>query len=110
MTRGKLTEKFHGVNAQRSELLELYVNNEAQLYRSIVHHAKMLTALIDRAAVQLAKDRAEWHDDPQAEDHAEFHAPAIEQFPLWVRERAVMSLIHEQMTELRIREKAQVTA
>lgn len=91
----------HGESQQRSELLETYIANEFQLWTSVCHHAKMLTALIDRAAKQLSKERADWHDDPTAENHAEHHAPAIEQFPLWVRERTVLSMIRDRMAEER---------
>jgi hypothetical protein len=82
-------------------------NNDAQISNSITHHVKMLRSLIDRVAENAAKANAEWHDDPAAEDHAEWHAPAIEQYPREVRDECIRSLVDFYLGEFTIQEGQQ---
>lgn len=84
----------------RAENLFLFVQNDHAAYDSICHYVRMMRATLDRCAVQLSKERAKWHDDPEAEDHAEFHAPAIEQFPLDMRDRVAVELFTHYMSEV----------
>ena len=52
------------------------------------------SAAVDRAARKLARDRAEWHDDPEGDPkgHAEHHAPWAVQFPPEARAAVVVEL------------------
>lgn len=81
----------------KAENLFNFISNDKELWDSVVHHAHMLRSLVDRAAVQLAKENARWHDDPDADDHAEYHAPAEVQFPRDVRDEVVRDLIADRL-------------
>jgi hypothetical protein len=85
-----------------AEALELAANNEKREYDSIVHAVKTLRRTIDRTAERVAKANAAWHDDPEAEDHAEFHAPADVQFPRAMRDEAIRSLVAYYLRELKL--------
>ena len=83
-----------------SETLFLNVQNERSDYDSLIHHVKMLRALVDRAASRCAKENAAWHDDPTSEDHAEYHSPADVQFPRELRDQAVKDLVDFYLGEM----------
>jgi hypothetical protein len=82
--------------------LEDACNNDPAAYKSIVHHVKMLRAVVDRVAVKAAKANGEWHDDPEADDHAKHHAPAAEQYPRELRDETIRELVKYYLAELRI--------
>jgi hypothetical protein len=77
-------------------------NNDKSDYDSIVRHVKALRSTIDRVAVKLAKANAAWHDDPEADDHAAHHAPAMEQYPRAIRDEAIRELVRYYLAELTI--------
>jgi len=61
----------------------------------------MLQRDMDRTADYLAAANAAWHDDPASEDHAVFHAPAIEQFPRAMRDEAILELVRYHLNTLK---------
>ena len=81
--------------------LVLFVNNDRRLYERVVSGVRSLIATLDRAAEAKAKANAHWHDDPEAEDHAEYHAPADVQFPRLVRDQAIRELVDYYLRELK---------
>jgi hypothetical protein len=89
-----------------SDALFTFVLNDRPLHDSVVHHIKMLRADIDRAARQVAKANAEWHDDPEADDHAEHHAHADVQFPRVTRDEAIRDLVSHYLVEMALNEQA----
>lgn len=70
-----------------------FVMNKERHYLAIERAARTLRTTIDQAAKELAKENAEWHDDPLAEGHADFHAPDHIQFSRIARDQAVLSLV-----------------
>jgi hypothetical protein len=82
-----------------SESIELFVRNDRDYLESVAHHANMLVALIDRAAIHIAKANAQWHDDPESPDHWLFHADHEMQFPPEVRIKAAAELILYRLRE-----------
>ena len=89
----------------KSETLEIAANNEKVEYDSIVSCVKRLRATLDKTAERVAKANADWHDDPSAEDHAEYHAHAIVQFPREVRDEAIRNLVNYYLKEFSIQDK-----
>lgn len=83
-----------------AETLVNRISNEQAACESAKGCVKMLRHLVDRIAKLQAKDNANWHDDPDAEDHAAFHADAIEQFPRDVRNQAIRDLVDYWVDEL----------
>jgi hypothetical protein len=85
-----------------AENLDLFISNDSKLLGSIQFAVKHLRDTVDRAAVKLAKINADWHDDPAAEDHAEFHAPAEVQFPRAVRDEVIRDFVAFYLAEMRV--------
>lgn len=83
-----------------SESLVLAANNDQRAYKQIVSAVRQLRRTIDEVAENTAKANAEWHDDPEADDHAAFHASADKQFPLRVRDAAIKELVRFYLAEL----------
>ena len=83
------------INALSSDRLE---------HTRIVHAVKILRRAVDHCAERVAKERADWHDDPSAENHAGFHAPAIKQYPREIRDLAALMLVDYQLSELSLQE------
>lgn len=82
-----------------SESLELMIRNDPTLLEEVAHHVRQLQRAVARAAGKHAKANAEWHDDPDAEDHALFHAPVDQQFPPEVQLQAVAELVLYRLRE-----------
>lgn len=73
--------------------LVLYVQNDSELHGSFSLLVNLMTVMMTRAARQLAKANAEWHDDPEADDHALFHAPFDVQFPPEEQLKAIAEIV-----------------
>jgi hypothetical protein len=91
-----------------AEALFNYIQNEKHLYDAVRLRVEGLRDTIDSAARNLAKANAEWHDDPDADDHAEFHAPADTQFPQAMRDEAVLDLVKRHLEICNENERARV--
>lgn len=89
-----------------AETLVTAAMNEKSEYDSIVLAVGSLRRAIDRTAARVAKANAEWHDDPEAEDHAEFHAPANEQFPREMRDEAIRGIVAHYLVEMALNDQA----
>lgn len=76
-----------------------YVRNDRMLHQDFVRYMNHLTALVVRVARRAAKANADWHDDPESSDHALFHAPVDQQFPVEVQLEAVAELVLYQLRE-----------
>lgn len=87
-----------------AETLYIAAQNEKDEYDRIVFAVGHLRATLDRTARRVAKENADWHDDAEAEDHADFHAPPSEQFPQSVRDEAIRDLVAFYLGELSIQE------
>lgn len=87
-----------------SEALATAAVNETREYNQIMFAVKQLRSALDRTANRVAKENAEWHDDPDAEDHLTYHAPADEQFPREARDEAIRQLVAHYLAELAIQE------
>lgn len=85
----------------QAETLVTAANNEKSEYESIVFAVKHLRATIDRTANRVAKENANWHDDPNAEDHADYHASADVQFPRELRDEAIRDLVAFYLAEIK---------
>lgn len=83
-----------------SETLVLAANNDQHAYKQIVAAVRTLRRVIDDVAEKTAKANAEWHDDPEADDHSAFHASADKQFPRRVRDTAIKELVRSYLAEL----------
>lgn len=87
-----------------AEQLEIAVQNDRRAYDAFWNSVKLLRAAVDRVAERVAKENADWHDDPEADDHAEYHAPADQQFPREVRDECIKSLFAHYVGELTLSE------
>ena len=76
-----------------SETLFNRIRNESSYCERLRRDILDLRRMIDEIAEQQAKDNADWHDDPEADDHADFHAPASVQFSSASRDKAVKDLV-----------------
>lgn len=88
-----------------AEQLHLFMDSDKRFHDSMVHHVKMMRSTVDIAASEAAKANREWHDDPTTEDHAEFHAPSIEQYPREVRDSVVRMFVEYWLAEFTIQEE-----
>ncbi len=79
---------------EAAEALELYVVNDRQMLERVRFAFRHVSLAVDRAAETQAKERADWHDDPDGDPtgHAECHAPASEQFSTEARAAVVVAL------------------
>lgn len=77
------------------------VMNTPRIHEGVVASVKHLRLCIDKMAEKQAKYNADWHDDPEASDHAEYHAPHLEQFPQQVRDETVKDLVAYFLQELK---------
>ena len=75
-----------------AENLETFLLSDKPTFDGADLGIKILRRAVDRAAERLAKSNRQWHDDPQAEDHATYHAPTDVQFPRKIRDRVCMEL------------------
>lgn len=76
-----------------AETLFNRIRNESKYCERLRTNILSLRRMMDEIAEMQAKDNAEWHDDPEAEDHAEFHASAEKQFSRATRDKAVKDLV-----------------
>lgn len=88
-----------------SETLDLYVSNNKSLLDAVQSAVRLLRSVVDRAASEAARENRQWHDDPEAEDHKDFHAPAIEQFPRSVRDETIIGLVEFHLSEMALEEE-----
>lgn len=70
-----------------------YVQNTPGHHARIRKLAAQIRDELNDVANHLARANKEWHDDPEAEDHLLFHAPAIEQYPQRERDAAALELL-----------------
>ncbi len=98
-----MAKKIEGFGA---EYLVTAINNDAAAHNAVVGVVKHLQHVVNRMAVKAAKANADWHDDPEADDHAAFHAPADQQFPQAVRDEAVLDLVKYWVNEFSIQQGA----
>ena len=87
-----------------AESLVQFIENDKQLHDAVFFCVKSLRRTADRAAEAVAKANADWHDDPQADDHKAFHAPADKQFTRATRDKAIKQLVAYWVSELTIQE------
>lgn len=80
------------------ELVTAAMNDRAE-HDAITRAIRQLRSWVDITAERITKANADWHDDPAAEDHAAYHAPAIEQFPRDARDEAILDLVRHYLTE-----------
>lgn len=76
-----------------SEALQLVINNDGDYWKEARRLTVLLRMFIDRVAKKQAKANADWHDDPESEDHADYHAPAEDQFPRGVRDKTILATV-----------------
>lgn len=84
--------------------LTISAMNDPSTHRTITFAVRHLRAAVDRTANAEAKANAVWHDDPEAPDHAECHAPADVQFPRETRDEAILELVRHYLVEITLRE------
>lgn len=58
-----------------------HVTNTRESLDQFSHWARMMTSEMSRVARRCAKEAKDWHDDPEAPEHALYHAPADQVFP-----------------------------
>lgn len=92
-----------------SETLIRSAMNDARDYDRVTFAVRHLRRAVDATARRVASQNAEWHDDPTAEDHEEFHAPADVQFPREARDEAILDLVRHYLTEIALSEQAKAT-
>lgn len=76
-----------------AETLFNRIRNESKYCERVKTNIRNLRRMMDEIAELQAKDNAAWHDDPEAEDHAEYHASAIKQFSRATRDKAIKDLV-----------------
>jgi len=84
------------------EHIELIARNEKHIHESIVHHIRAIRFMVDDAARRAAKANSDWHDDPTAEDHADYHRDWKDQYPQESRNKACRSLVDFYLTEFEL--------
>lgn len=84
------------------EHIELIARNEQHIHESIVHHIRAIRFMVDDAARRAAQANSDWHDDPTADDHADYHRNWQEQYPPASRNTACRSLIDFYLTEFEL--------
>jgi hypothetical protein len=89
-----------------AENLVLSAMNDRPTHDAIVSAIERLRSTMDRCAARAARANAEWHDDPQADDHADYHAPADVQYPRDVRDEAIRELVAHYLCEMALSEAA----
>ena len=85
---------------KKADVLFNSAMNDKKAYNMLCFALKHLREAVDKVAEKVAKSRAEFHDDPSAEDHEAFHAPASEQFPWEVRDHAVRVIVSHLLGEI----------
>lgn len=92
--------------------LFLRIQTDRTLSDRAMSNIAALFRTVDTAAAFLAKERADWHDDPEGdpEGYAECHKPAAEAFPEALRLHVVNELLDYYLEERRNKEKADATA
>lgn len=88
-----------------AETLVRSAMNEQSEWARVTSAVRQLRHAIDRTSRRVARANADWHDDPEADDYAEFHAPAAEQFPREVRDEAILDLVRHYLTEITLDEQ-----
>lgn len=89
-----------------TDYLEMLASNEPDIYKSIRTGVEIIRSAMNRLAERQAKANAAWHDDPSSEDHADYHAPAIDQFPREVRDKAVIGVVEYHLERINENEQA----
>jgi hypothetical protein len=89
-----------------AETLTTAAMNDRHDWARITHLVGQLRLVIDHTAQRAARENSAWHDDPEAEGHAKYHAPADVQFPRDVRDAAVLELVRHYLTEITLSEQA----
>ena len=106
--RNRLYERFEHISAIETKEWEspfsgdglvLLVNNDRDLHEHLCHLANQLVSLVSRAAIKAAKANAEWHDDPEAEDHGLYHDAVEMQYPAEEQILAAAELILGRLRE-----------
>lgn len=90
MARAK---QFWGNVAGQADQLEAALKSDHVEYAMYVAAMQQLFRAVGRAAKRCAKERAEWMDDPDDENYAEYHKPANEMYPAEVRAATVKELV-----------------
>lgn len=76
-----------------AESLFNIATNDHPTYDRVNRGLRQIWDAINDLAEQQARANAAWHDDPKADDHADFHAPAELQYPPSVRANVVAELV-----------------
>jgi hypothetical protein len=85
--------------------LELYIStSDSKACQTITTAVRMIRTAVDRAARDLAKQNASWHDDPAGDPkgHRRHTAPADKQFRRDTRRKAAKALVAHWLNELDI--------
>jgi hypothetical protein len=85
------------------ELVTAAINERAE-HDAITRAIRQLRSWVDITAERVAKANADWHDDPESDSHAAYHAPAIEQFPREARDAAIIELVQFYLNETTLQE------
>jgi hypothetical protein len=87
------------------ELVTAAMSDRAE-HDAITRAIRQLRSWVDITAERVTKANADWHDDPEGDPkgHAEYHAPAIEQFPREARDAAIMELVQFYLNETTLQE------
>lgn len=91
----------------KEEVRQLKVGaiNDPIIDRTIAFAVRHLRAAVDRTANLVARANADWHDDPEASDYAEFHSPAEVQFSREARDKAILDLVQRYLVEISLAER-----
>ncbi len=82
------------------------VQNERDEHRSFRSKVEALRDLLDLVATRQAKANADWHDDPDSDDHGLYHSPADQQFTREERDKALLELVARHLEVLKENEVA----
>ena len=88
-----------------SQALLNYIDNDRALHERVESLIKLLCSAVSSAANKLAKEHRDWHDDPDAPDHRDYHAPTSVQFPVSVRHATVRALVHDALNRRAVDER-----
>lgn len=76
------------------------LSSESDCYEAFLKAIQRLRYAIATVAEEKAKQNAAWHDDPEADDHAAFHAPHDVQFTQEQRLRLLRTMFDYYTREL----------
>jgi hypothetical protein len=83
------------------------VQNTKEEFDRVRACVTLLRSVMDQTCKGASKDNADWHDDPDAPDHALYHATAEQQFPRTERDRAILELVSRHLETLNENEAAE---